>query len=105
MYAGFLGTESSTDDFKVRIGDYIETKVLLPDRIGAWPGLWTWLKVGYNKTNNEVDPFEYHGDNNKHLEFTTRVPYTEICDKKFNDYVPGEWIVIGTYFGTEAVEW
>lgn len=68
---GLLTTEGSTEGFRVRTGDYVETRVQMSTGLGAWPALWTWKDSG-----NEVDSFEYHPDHPAMLELSNRVGST-----------------------------
>ncbi|MFD9128770.1 hypothetical protein [Kitasatospora sp. NPDC059571] len=97
---GLLTTEYSDQGFQVRTGDYVETRVRLPEGQGAWPALWTW-KNG----NGEVDSFEYHPDNPNLLELSNRVRRGAKYYRGPADIGPGQWVTIGTYYGSRSVEW
>ncbi|MFE4367724.1 beta-glucanase [Streptomyces sp. NPDC056835] len=70
--AGLLTTEGSPEEFTIRTGDVLETRVQLPTETGAWPAIWTWLDGG-----NEIDIFEYHPDNPHLLELSNHVRGSE----------------------------
>lgn len=96
---GLITTEGSKQGFRVRTGDYIETRVKLPSAIGAWPSFWTW-KDG----EGEVDVFEYHTDKPGLLEQCNHVRYAA----NFHKIRPprrGEWTRIGVAIGEESVDW
>ncbi|MFD9127571.1 hypothetical protein [Kitasatospora sp. NPDC059571] len=97
---GLLTTEGTSQGFRLRTGDYIETRVQLPKGLGAWPALWTW-KDG----NGEVDSFEYHPDNPNLLELTNHVrpAGTYLTDPAA--VAPGGWVTVGTAYGADSVDW
>ncbi|MDH6119763.1 hypothetical protein ABH930_004524 [Kitasatospora sp. GAS204A] len=97
---GFLTTEGSQEGFQVKTGDYVETRVQMPNALGAWPALWTW-KNG----NNEVDSFEYHPDNPSLLEMTNHVLPAQRYLSDPADVAPGQWVTIGTHYGATSVDW
>lgn len=97
---GLLTTEYSDEGFRVRTGDYIETRVALPSGTGAWPALWTW-KDG----ENEIDVFEYHSDNPNLLELSNHV--NSGCTYHTDDdaVFPDGWVTIGGCCGEDSVDW
>ncbi|WP_395295039.1 hypothetical protein ACF9IK_17000 [Kitasatospora hibisci] len=97
---GLLTTEGSAERFRVRTGDYIETRVKLPTGTGAWPALWTW-KDG----RNEVDTFEYHPDRSAVLELTNQVRQRSASYRDADEVGPGAWVTVGTYYGARSVDW
>ncbi|MFJ9516834.1 beta-glucanase [Kitasatospora sp. NPDC101801] len=97
---GLLTTENSGDKFMVKTGDYAETRVQLPEALGAWPALWTW-KDGAN----EVDSFEYHPDNPGLLELTNHVNRAQKYWTNAAAVKPGQWVTIGTRYGADSVGW
>ncbi len=97
---GLITTENTPENFMVRTGDYAETRVRMPEGLGAWPALWTWHEGG-----NEIDSFEYHPDNPSLLELTNHVVPAQ---KYWNDKTvvrPGDWVTIGTHYGADSVGW
>ncbi|GAA1118430.1 hypothetical protein [Kitasatospora arboriphila] len=97
---GLLTTEGSDEGFRVHAGDYVETKVQLPEGAGAWPALWTWRNGG-----SEVDSFEYHPDNPHLLELTNHVRRGAKYYTDADAVAPGKWVTIGTRYGTNSVDW
>ncbi|MFD7989658.1 hypothetical protein ACFV4M_40670 [Kitasatospora indigofera] len=97
---GLLTTEGSAQGFKVRTGDYIETRVQLPARTGAWPALWTWKEGG-----NEVDVFEYHPDHPDLLELTNHVRSGSADYSNPRAVAPGGWVTIGVLCGVGSDDW
>ncbi|WP_324606660.1 glycoside hydrolase family 16 protein [Kitasatospora azatica] len=97
---GLLTTEGTQQGFKVKTGDYAETRVQLPGGTGAWPALWTWQNGG-----NEIDSFEYHPDNPNLLELTNHVNGGQKYLTDANAVKPGQWVTIGTYYGANSVDW
>ncbi|MFJ9444122.1 hypothetical protein ACIRRH_19940 [Kitasatospora sp. NPDC101235] len=98
---GFLTTEGSSEGFRVKTGDYAETRVKLPAGSGAWPALWTW-KNG----NGEVDSFEYHPDNPNLLELTNHVnPGNARYYTDASAIAKDQWVTIGTHYGANSVDW
>jgi len=97
---GLLTTEYSAEGFRVRTGDYIETRVKLPCGTGAWPALWTW-KDG----ENEVDTFEYHPDNPNLLELSNHVNDAGAYHTDAHAVVPDRWVTIGSCYGEDCVDW
>ena len=97
---GLLTTEGSTEGFRVKAGDYIETRVTMPAGIGAWPALWTWRDGG-----NEIDSFEYHPDNPNLLELNNHVRSGSKNHTDAAAISPGEWVTIGTHYGADSVDW
>lgn len=84
----------------VRPGNYVETRVQLPEGWGAWPGLFTWLG-----SNNEIDTFEYHPDRPTILELTNHVNPSRKEYDSASEIGPGKWVTIGTYYGALSVSW
>lgn len=99
-HTGLLTTEYSAEEFRVRAGDYMETRVRLPCGTGAWPALWTW-KDG----ENEVDCFEYHSDNPHLLELSNHVNHASTYHTDVDAIGPDRWVTIGTALGATCVEW
>ncbi|WP_369169485.1 beta-glucanase [Streptomyces sp. R28] len=99
-HTGLLTTEYSDEGFRVRTGDYVETRVKLPSRTGAWPALWTW-KDG----ENEVDTFEYHPDNPHLLELSNQVNCGSTYYTDADAIAPDRWVTLGTCYGARSVEW
>ncbi|MER7371171.1 glycoside hydrolase family 16 protein [Streptomyces lanatus] len=99
-HTGLLTTEYSADEFRVRTGDLIETRVRLPAGTGAWPALWTWDEGG-----NEVDTFEYHPDNPHLLELSNHVNHAASYFTDERAVAPGRWVTLGTRYGERCVEW
>ncbi|MCX4880900.1 family 16 glycosylhydrolase [Streptomyces sp. NBC_00847] len=97
---GLLTTEYSAEGFQVRTGDYIEARVKLPSRPGAWPALWTWKDGG-----NEIDTFEYHPDNPNLLELSNHVNDACTYYTDADAVVPGGWVTIGSSCGEDSVDW
>ncbi|MCU7827058.1 beta-glucanase [Kitasatospora sp. DSM 101779] len=97
---GLLTTEGSAEDFMVRVGDYVETRVKLPSAAGAWPALWTW----YNGTN-EIDSFEYHPDNPDLLELTNGLRRVAFSYRNPAVVRPGDWVDIGVRYGQDCNDW
>ncbi|MFD4574607.1 beta-glucanase [Streptomyces sp. NPDC058417] len=96
---GLLTTEGSEEDFRVRAGDRLETRVRLPTEMGAWPAVWTWRDGG-----QEIDVFEYHPDNPDLLEFTNHVRGGQLYHRD-EAVRPGAWIDLGVEFGVRNVTW
>ncbi|GHE09021.1 glycoside hydrolase family 16 protein [Streptomyces alanosinicus] len=97
---GLLTTEGSSEGFRVKSGDYAETRVKLPSGTGAWPALWTW-KDG----NSEIDSFEYHTDNPNLLELTNHVTSGSDYHTDPGAVTPDQWVTIGTHYGADSVDW
>jgi hypothetical protein len=97
--AGLLTTEGSDEGFMVRSGYVLETRVRLPEGIGAWPAIWTWLDG-----DQEIDVFEYHPDNPDLLELSNRVnsAYRYHRDPSI---APGGWVDLRVEFGARSVVW
>jgi hypothetical protein len=96
---GLLTTEGSEEDFVVRTGDVLRTRVRLPTVMGAWPAIWTWRDGG-----QEIDVFEYHPDNPDLLEFSNHVRGGHRYHRD-PAVGPGGWIDLTVEFGSECVEW
>jgi beta-glucanase (GH16 family) len=97
---GLLTTEGSAENFMVRAGDYVETRVKLPTAVGAWPALWTW----HNGTN-EIDSFEYHPDNPNLLELTNGLRHAAFSYRDPAVIRPGGWATIGVRYGETCNDW
>ncbi|WP_329571512.1 glycoside hydrolase family 16 protein [Kitasatospora sp. NBC_01266] len=97
---GLITTENTAENFKVKTGDYAETRVRLPKDLGAWPALWTWRNGG-----NEIDSFEYHPDNPNLLELTNHVKPAQKYWNNKDAVQPGQWVTIGTHYGADSVGW
>lgn len=97
---GLITTEGSAEGFRVRTGDYVETRVLLPSGFGAWPALWTWKNGG-----NEVDSYEYHPDNPSLLELSNRVHLSDDYYQNPASIAPSRWVTIGVRYGATSVGW
>ncbi|MFF7178320.1 beta-glucanase [Streptomyces sp. NPDC008121] len=97
--AGLLTTEGSAEGFMVRAGDVLQARVRLPEEMGAWPAIWTWLDGG-----QEIDVFEYHPDNPDLLELSNRVKGGHLY---FRDAAirPGEWVELRIELGARSVVW
>ncbi|MFF1908363.1 family 16 glycosylhydrolase [Kitasatospora sp. NPDC058218] len=100
---GLLTTEYSSEGFKVKTGDYVETRVKLPAGTGAWPALWTWN--GTSGSHGEIDTFEYHSDNANLLELTNHVnaDHKYVTDAKAIAH--DQWVTVGTQYGADSVDW
>ncbi|MEU6233629.1 glycoside hydrolase family 16 protein [Kitasatospora sp. NPDC047058] len=100
---GLLTTEYSTEGFKVKTGDYVETRVKLPAGTGAWPALWTWN--GTSGNHGEIDTFEYHADNANLLELTNHInpDHKYVTDAK--SIAHDQWVTVGTQYGATSVDW
>lgn len=96
---GLLTTEGSAEEFTVRTGDILETRVRLPEEIGAWPAIWTWRDGG-----NEIDVFEYHPDNPHLLEMSNHVRGAHRSYTDASIY-PGAWVDLKVQFLTRSVTW
>ncbi|WP_078911379.1 glycoside hydrolase family 16 protein [Streptomyces sp. NRRL WC-3742] len=102
--AGLLTTEYSSQGFKVKTGDYAETRVKLPAGTGAWPALWTWN--GDSGAHGEIDSFEYHPDNPNLLELTNHVnPSNPEYWTNPKTVAKDQWVTIGTHYGANSVDW
>ncbi|MFI1016628.1 beta-glucanase [Streptomyces sp. NPDC020965] len=97
--AGLLTTEGSEEGFLVRAGDVLDTRVRLPEVVGAWPAIWTWLDG-----DQEVDVFEYHPDNPDLLELSNRVN-NALRYHRDPGIRPGDWVDITVEFGARSVVW
>ncbi|WP_424217202.1 beta-glucanase (plasmid) [Streptomyces sp. BI20] len=95
-----MTTEGSREGFRVRVGDYIETRVVLPADRGAWPGLWTWRDGG-----NEVDVFEYHADAPGILEFANQVRPSGTRHSAPAAVAPGRPLTVGLLLGSRSNTW
>lgn len=96
---GLLTTEGSPEEFTVRSGDILETRVRLPREIGAWPAIWTW-----RDGDQEIDVLEYHPDNPDLLELSNHVRGATRYVR--DDAVrPGAWVDLRTEFGRRSVIW
>lgn len=96
---GLLTTEGSAEEFTLRTGDILETRVRLPEAIGAWPAIWTWRDGG-----NEIDVFEYHPDNPDLLELSNHVrgAHRSYTDASIH---PGAWVDLKVEFRAKSVIW
>ncbi|MEE1783487.1 hypothetical protein PUR71_11295 [Streptomyces sp. SP17BM10] len=97
---GLLTTEGTREHFQVRAGDYVETRVRLPEEDGAWPALWSW-----REGDHEIDSFEYHPDNGDLLELTSHIATAQKYVRDRTAIKPGEWVTIGTYYGASSTVW
>ncbi|MFI5530085.1 hypothetical protein ACIA8O_16225 [Kitasatospora sp. NPDC051853] len=97
---GLITTEHTAERFMVRTGDYAETRIRMPEEMGAWPALWTWHQGG-----NEIDSFEYHPDNPSLLELTNHVNPAQKFWNGPTAVKPGGWTTIGTHYGADSVDW
>ncbi|MQS15567.1 beta-glucanase [Streptomyces kaniharaensis] len=97
---GLLTTEGSQEGFQVRTGDYIESRVLLPTGIGAWPALWSW-KTG----DTEIDKFEFHPDNPNLLELSNRINLASSYYTNSSAVCTNCWVKIGVVYGAGSVDW
>ncbi|MBT2442929.1 family 16 glycosylhydrolase [Streptomyces sp. ISL-36] len=97
--AGLLTTEGSAEGFMVRTGDVLEARVRLPEEMGAWPAIWTWLDGG-----QEIDVFEYHPDNPDLLELSNHVRGGHLYYRN-PEVRPGAWVELGIEFGARSVVW
>jgi len=95
----------------VKTDNYIETYVQLPDKVGAWPALFTWNPIENTDISNEVDVFEYHpesGSSNT-LELTSHLQRPvgeEACFFKRPNWIyPRAWVKIGTNLGKDTITW
>ncbi|MEV8094688.1 hypothetical protein [Kitasatospora sp. NPDC085879] len=88
--AGLLTAEGSDEGFRVHAGDYVETRIQLPEGAGAWPALWTW-----SNGDSEVDGFEYHPDNPHLLELTNHVRRGAKYYTDPDAVAPGKWVTVG----------
>ncbi|WP_353612714.1 glycoside hydrolase family 16 protein, partial [Streptomyces sp. NRRL S-495] len=100
---GLLTTEYSSEGFKVKTGDYIETRVKLPAGTGAWPALWTWNST--SGTHGEIDSFEYHTDNPNLLELTNHINPGHLYLTDAKAIAKDGWVTIGTHYGASSVDW
>ncbi|MEU3463487.1 beta-glucanase [Streptomyces sp. NPDC006733] len=96
---GLLTTEGSAQEFTVRTGDTLRTRVRLPEEIGAWPAIWTW-----RDGRNEIDVFEYHPDNPGLLELSNHV---RGAHRSYTDasVLPGAWVDLQVEFRARSVIW
>lgn len=97
---GLLTTEGSAEGFKVRVGDFVETRVKLPTAPGAWPALWTW-----QDGTNEIDSFEYHPDNPDLLELTNGLRHAGFLYRNPAVVGPGSWVTVGVHYGAAGNDW
>ncbi|MEU8515749.1 hypothetical protein AB0C76_29840 [Kitasatospora sp. NPDC048722] len=97
---GLITTEGTREHFQVKAGDYVETRVRLPEEYGAWPALWSW-----REGDHEIDSFEYHPDNGDLLELTNHIAGTQKYVRDRTAVKPGEWVTIGTYYGATSTVW
>ncbi|MEU8517663.1 hypothetical protein AB0C76_39720 [Kitasatospora sp. NPDC048722] len=97
---GLLTTEGTSEGFRIRTGDYVETRVKLPTQTGAWPALWTW-RAG----DNEIDTFEHHVDNPNLLELSDHINQNQLYWNNAQAVVPGQWVTIGVYYGSAGHDW
>ncbi|MYY10623.1 beta-glucanase [Streptomyces sp. SID4919] len=97
--AGLLTTEGSDEGFMVRAGDTLEARVRLPEEMGAWPAIWTWLDG-----DQEIDAFEYHPDNPDLLELSNRVRGGQSYYRD-PSIAPGGWLDLKVEFGVRSVVW
>lgn len=96
---GLMTTEGSREGFRLRPGDYIETRVKLPSAVGAWPSVWTWVGDGH-----EIDVFEYHPDTPDLLEMVNHVRYAANYDV-IRPPAKDSWMRIGVRLGTHSADW
>ncbi|MGW7267742.1 beta-glucanase [Streptomyces sp. NPDC054842] len=96
---GLLTTEGSEEEFTLRTGDVLETRVRLPAEIGAWPAVWTWRDGG-----QEIDVFEYHPDNPDLLELSNHVRGGQHYHRD-EAVRPGGHVELSVEFGAGSVVW
>lgn len=93
----------------VKTGNYIETYVQLPDKVGAWPCLFTWNSDEFKELGkNEVDIFEYHRQNEHVLELTSHLHddrHETPCNYTREWIKPLAWVKLGVVFGYDEIIW
>lgn len=88
------------DQFEVREGDYIETRLKLPEEAGFWPSTWTWNGDG----SNEQDTYEYYSDNPRRLYLTNHDEQSG-CQYDAPAALTGDWHTIGEQIGPNETVW
>ena len=86
--------------FEVAAGDYVETRLMLPDEAGFWPSTWTWNGDG----SNEQDTYEYYSDNPRRLYLTNHDAQTG-CEYDAPADLTGDWHTIGETLGPDETVW
>jgi beta-glucanase (GH16 family) len=86
--------------FEVRPGDYVETRLRLPDEPGFWPSTWTWNGNG----SNEQDTYEYYSDNPRRLYLTNHYQQSG-CTYESPVDLTTDWHTIGEQLGPDATVW
>lgn len=89
------------NEFSVQPGDYIESKVKLPDEAGFWPSTWTWNGDG----SNEQDTYEYYSDNNRRLYLTNHYGDGHGCVYESPVDLTQDWLVIGQELNADETVW
>jgi beta-glucanase (GH16 family) len=88
------------NEFSVQPGDYLETRLKLPEDKGLWPSTWTWNGDG----SNEQDSYEYYSDNPRRLYLTNHHSGTG-CEYDAPADLTGEWHTIGEQLGPDETVW
>jgi beta-glucanase (GH16 family) len=86
--------------FAVKPGDYIETRLKLPEEKGFWPSTWTWNGDG----SNEQDTYEYYSDNPRKLYLTNQTDKSG-CEYAADADLTGDWHTIGEQIGPDKTVW
>lgn len=86
--------------FSVKPGDYVETRLKLPEEAGFWPSTWTWDGTG----KNEQDTYEYYSDNPRALYLTNHYSGTG-CTYESDVDLTGDWHTIGQQLGPDETVW
>ncbi|SFQ53740.1 Glycosyl hydrolases family 16 [Amycolatopsis arida] len=87
--------------FRVRPGDYVETRLWLPDARGFWPSTWTWNGDG----SNEQDTYEFYSDNHHRLYFTNHYRGRTGCAYDAPVDLTKDWHTIGEQLGPDETIW
>lgn len=86
--------------FAVAPGDYVETRLRLPDEQGFWPSTWTWNGDG----SNEQDTYEFYSDNHTKLYLTNHYQQSGCVYDSPVDLTE-EWHVISEQLGPDETIW
>lgn len=111
--SGLITTGHSCDTIPakrriIKPNQYMSTRQKLPSVPGMWPAFWTW-GGGTELGRNEVDAYEFHGDNPRLLELTNQ-SILNGGDTAHKDYtaavdIGADWHVFSVYLGTSNVIW
>ncbi|WP_086819415.1 family 16 glycosylhydrolase [Allokutzneria sp. NRRL B-24872] len=93
--------QGPAQEFQVREGDYVETRLKLPKEKGFWPSTWTWNGSG----SNEQDTYEYFSDNPFRLYLTNHQGSGGQCVVTSQVDLTLDWHTIGQVLGPNETVW